>query len=127
IERVACHLGDLGGICSDIGFAAGASVFGCLRGQALGLGERLTGSRYLTSYIVPGGVARGLAPAAGREISRLASQLAADFERNALLLLDSPGALERMEGTGRVRPSLACDFGLVGPAGRACGLAYDVR
>jgi Ni,Fe-hydrogenase III large subunit len=32
-----------------------------------------------------------------------------------------------MEGTGKVRASLARDFGLVGPAGRASGVVYDVR
>jgi Ni,Fe-hydrogenase III large subunit len=32
-----------------------------------------------------------------------------------------------MEGIGIVRPSLARDFGLVGPAARACGIDYDVR
>src|SRR5207245_973625 len=51
IERIASHLGDLGGICSDIGYAGGASIFGCLRGKALGLAERLTGSRFQTKSL----------------------------------------------------------------------------
>jgi Ni,Fe-hydrogenase III large subunit len=32
-----------------------------------------------------------------------------------------------MEGTGRLSPGLARDFGLVGPAGRASGSDYDAR
>jgi Ni,Fe-hydrogenase III large subunit len=127
IERVASHIGDLGGICSDIGFAAGASIFGCLRGKSLGLAERLTGSRFLTSYIVPGGVSRGLDAAGRKELSLQANALAADYEGAEPILLENSGALERMEGTGKVRPSLARDFGLVGPAGRASGVKYDVR
>jgi Ni,Fe-hydrogenase III large subunit/Ni,Fe-hydrogenase III component G len=127
IERVASHLGDMGGICSDIGFAAGAATFGRLRGRALGLGERLTGARFLTAYIQPGGVARRLDPAQRDELLRETKELAAAFEEAEPLLMDNPGALERMEGTGRVRPSLARDFGLVGPAGRASGVDYDVR
>lgn len=127
IERVASHLGDLGGICSDIGFAAGAAAFGCLRGRALGLGERLTGSRFLTAYILPGGVARRLEPDRRDGLLQETERLAAAFVEAEPMLMDNPGALERMEETGRVRPSLARDFGLVGPAGRASGVDYDVR
>jgi Ni,Fe-hydrogenase III large subunit len=127
IERVASHLGDLGGICNDIGFAAGAVAFGCLRGRALGLGERLTGSRFLTSYIVPGGVLRGLSTPVREDMAGETRELTTAFARATPLLLENPGALERMEGTGKVRVSLARDFGLVGPAGRASGVAYDVR
>lgn len=127
IERVAAHLGDLGGICNDIGFAAGAATFGCLRGRALGLGERLTGARFLTGYIVPGGVTRPLCPPGREDMLRETRELSTAYARAVPLVMDNPGALERMEGTGTVRPSLARDFGLVGPAGRASGVAYDVR
>ncbi|HLK55680.1 MAG TPA: NADH-quinone oxidoreductase subunit C [Chthonomonadaceae bacterium] len=127
IERVASHLGDLGGICNDIGFAAGAATFGCLRGRALGMGERLTGSRFQTAYILPGGVVRNLQPERRDDLLRETEALETAFAQAAPLLMENPGALERMEGTGKVRPSLARDFGLVGPAGRASGAAYDVR
>jgi len=127
IERLASHIGDLGGICSDIGFAAGTALFGCLRGRTLGLGEQLTGARLQTAYILPGGVARGLSTQRREDLILAVKQVATEFERTAPLLMENPGTLERMEGTGTVRPSLARDFGLVGPAGRASGVAYDVR
>jgi Ni,Fe-hydrogenase III large subunit len=127
IERVASHIGDLGGICSDIGFAAGAATFGCQRGKALGLGERLTGSRFQTAYILPGGVAQRPARELRDDLLRETRELASAFAEAEPLLLENSGALERMEETGKVRPSLARDFGLVGPAGRASGVAYDVR
>jgi Ni,Fe-hydrogenase III large subunit len=127
IERLASHIGDLGGICSDIGFAAGTALFGCLRGRALGLGEQLTGTRFQTAYILPGGVARGLATPRRDEMARAIQEVATEFERSIPLLMDNPGTLERMEKIGTVRPSLARDFGLVGPAGRASGVDYDVR
>jgi Ni,Fe-hydrogenase III large subunit len=43
------------------------------------------------------------------------------------LVIENPAVIERMEGTGRISPSLARDFGLVGPAGRAAGSGYDTR
>jgi Ni,Fe-hydrogenase III large subunit len=63
----------------------------------------------------------------GAEIGRETREISTAFTRTVPLLLDNPGALERLEGTGKVRTSLARDFGLVGPAGRASGIAYDVR
>ena len=127
IERVACHLSDLGGICSDIGFAAGSAIFGRLRGVALGKGERLTDSRFLTAYVRPGGVRRPLPPDERDALLIQVNALESEYARAEPLLLDNPGALERMEGTGRVRPFLARDFGLSGPAGRASAVVYDVR
>lgn len=127
IERVASHLGDLGGIASDIGYLAGAALFSRLRGLVLGIGERLTGSRFLTAYVVPGGVT-GLAPAP--HVAALIDGISAlrlEVKRAAELFFDHPGALDRMEQVGIVKPSLAQDFGLVGPAGRSSGISYDVR
>lgn len=127
IERAASHLSDLGGICSDIGFTGGAAIFGKLRGRALGLGQRLTGTRLQTAYVLPGGVARGLSEELRRELLLESEILATELVDAEPLLLDNTGALQRMQGVGHVRPSLARDFGLVGPAGRASGVDYDVR
>ena len=44
MERLASHLGDMGGLSADIGYSAGAALFARLRGTALGLGELLTGT-----------------------------------------------------------------------------------
>ncbi|MBI5834105.1 MAG: NADH-quinone oxidoreductase subunit C [Armatimonadetes bacterium] len=126
-ERVACHLGDLIGYCADTGFAAGATAFSLLRPRAQILSEWLCGSRYQAHAIVPGGLARPL-PGDQREgAEHCVTQLIDGFERAEPLLLDNSGALERMAGTGVVPRPIADEIGLVGPAGRAAGLDYDVR
>ncbi|MGO8671356.1 MAG: hydrogenase [Capsulimonadaceae bacterium] len=127
IERVANHVGDLSGVCADIGYAGGATPFARLRGRVLGLGEQLTGSRFMTGYIRPGGVARPVGEILRRDLLGDVSVVETEFERAVPLLLDNSGALLRMEGIGHVRRSTARDFGLVGPAGRASGVDYDVR
>jgi len=127
IERIACHVGDMGGVCSDIGFQAGAATFGRLRGRVLGMAERLTGSRFMNAYIVPGGVARPLSVAMRAELMQETNAVSAAFASAEPVLLDNFGALERMEGIGRLRPSVARDLGVLGPAGRASGVRYDVR
>jgi Ni,Fe-hydrogenase III large subunit len=127
VERLASHLGDLGGLSADIGYSAGAAVFARLRGTALGLGEILAGNRLQRGYVLPGGVARDLYGPRQGEFAQGVASLARQARENLPLLLENPAATERMEGTGRLSPSLARAFGLVGPAGRASGSRYDAR
>jgi Ni,Fe-hydrogenase III large subunit/Ni,Fe-hydrogenase III component G len=127
IERIACHIGDIGGVCGDIGFLGGAATFAKLRGKTLGIAERLAGSRFMTSFVLPGGVARGLSPLLREQIIKEVEELTALFESSTPIVIDNFGALDRMEGVGILRPGLARDLGVIGPAGRASGVQYDVR
>ncbi|MHB0913906.1 MAG: hydrogenase large subunit [Armatimonadota bacterium] len=124
IERLANHLGDIGGLSADIGYSVGTAVFARLRGAALGLGELLAGTRFQRSFVLPGGVARDLPNA---ELAETLSKLALEVEDSLPLVLGNHAVIERMEGTGRLSPSLAKEFGMVGPAGRASGSGYDAR
>jgi Ni,Fe-hydrogenase III large subunit len=127
IERVANHLGDLGGLSADIGYSAGAATFGRLRGAALGLGELLTGNRLQRVYVLPGGVAVDLRASCQAALANSVRALSGQVAEHLPLVLANPSVIERMEGTGRVSPGLARAFGLVGPAGRASGGRYDAR
>jgi Ni,Fe-hydrogenase III large subunit len=53
--------------------------------------------------------------------------LTSQVEEHLPLVLNNSAVIERMEGTGRLTAGLARDFGLVGPAARACGSSYDAR
>jgi len=127
IERLASHLGDLGGLSGDIGYSAGAAIFARLRGGALTLGELLAGTRFQRAFVLPGGIARDLGDAAQSELVQSLSDLTYKIEDSLPLILENPSVIERMEGTGRLSPSLAKEFGIVGPAGRASGSGYDAR
>jgi Ni,Fe-hydrogenase III large subunit/NADH:ubiquinone oxidoreductase subunit C len=127
IERLANHLGDFGGLSADIGYSVGAATFARLRGVALGLGEMLAGSRFQRAFVLPGGVARDIDDARRSEIAQALCDLKREIESSVPLVLENPSVIERMEGTGRLSPSLAREFGIVGPAGRASGSSYDAR
>jgi Ni,Fe-hydrogenase III large subunit len=127
LERVACHLGDLGGLSGDIGFSPGAALFSRLRGAALGLGEKLTGSRLQRGYARPLGVSRDLGDATRMALREGTEELARKVGQALPMLLGNPGVVERMEGAGRLSANLAKEFGLVGPAARASGGHYDAR
>lgn len=127
VERIANHLGDLGAMASDIGFALGAGTFGRLRGAALGLGQLLSGSRFQRAFICPGGVAWDMPAGQIQDFGSLLPGFRHLAEEACALLFDNPGVQERMEGVGVLQPSLAEEFGMAGPTARASGSPYDAR
>jgi len=127
IERIQNHVRDFGGLSGDIGYSAGAGIFACLRGDVMGLGQLLSGSRFQRAYVLPGGVARDIDDARRFEFANELRGSSSRIVDTLGLLLENPAVIERMEGTGRLSPSLAREFGIVGPAGRASGSGYDAR
>ena len=56
LERIANHLGDLGALGNDAGFAFGLAQFSRLKEGVLRATEQALGQRYLLDVVVPGGV-----------------------------------------------------------------------
>ena len=65
LERIANHLGDLGALGNDAGFAFGLSQFSRLKEQLLRASDQALGQRYLLDAIVPGGTRHDLVPTGG--------------------------------------------------------------
>ncbi len=127
LERLANHIGDIGALSGDIGYSPGASLFPPLRGATLALAQTLTGNRRQRWFVQPGGVARDLDDARRRALLQGVQDLARRVTDHLPLVLEHAGVLERMDGVGRLSPTLARDFSIVGPAGRASGTGYDAR
>src|SRR5437867_9463798 len=126
-ERVANHLGDLGYLGNDGGFAFGLAQFSRLKEDVLRLNLGAFGHRMMMDYIVPGGVAASLDP---RHDAALRDQCAT-LERESRVLRGiydaHAGLQDRFRACGRVAPELAAQLGLTGLAGRASGQARDLR
>lgn len=127
IERVASHLGDLGGLAGDIGFAQPSATFGRLRGAALGSGQSLSGSRFQRGFVCPSGLAFEVEDRGLSELREGIAALRPLIDDACDLFFENPGAIERMEGTGTLTRHLAEEFGVVGPAARASGVSFDAR
>ncbi|MFI4953780.1 MAG: NADH-quinone oxidoreductase subunit C [Burkholderiales bacterium] len=126
-ERVANHLGDLGYLGNDGGFAFGHSQFSRLREDVLRLNDRAFGHRLLMDVVLPGGVARDLD--AG-EAAAMREQCVALVREIAILrdIYDEHAGLQdRFRDCGRVTRELAQRLGLTGLAARASGLPDDLR
>jgi len=127
LERIANHLGDLGALGNDAGFAFGLAQFSRVKEDLVRTLDAGFGQRYLFDYIVPGGVARDLTADGA---SALAARLA-ETEREVRALRsiydDHPGLHDRFQDAGKVDAALAARLGLTGLAGRASDQAFDLR
>ena len=126
-ERIANHLGDLGALGNDAGFAFGLSQFSRLKESWLRAGETVFGQRYLLDFVVPGGTGGNPPPNALAEFAACAARIADQSASLRDIYDEHAGVRDRFVGAGLVSPQLARQLGLTGLAGRASGQAYDLR
>jgi Ni,Fe-hydrogenase III large subunit len=126
-ERVGQHLWDLGFLGNDAGLAFGLAQFSRLREDVLRTNATLFGHRYLMDVIVPGGIARDLAPEGIAQLRSETDELSRAVTGLQYIYDEHAGLQDRFIRCGRVAPELADRMGLTGIAGRASGHAWDLR
>ena len=126
-ERVANHLGDIGAIGNDVGFAFSWYQFSRLREQWTRTNYQAFGHRLLMDTLVPGGVARDLEETQQTALEAQIPLLRQEIQQLIPLLLENPSLEDRLETTGILSPTLASRLGCLGYVGRASGQNQDVR
>jgi Ni,Fe-hydrogenase III large subunit len=127
LERLANHLGDVGAICNDGGFAIMLAHCSVLREQVLREAVACFGHRLMMDRIVPGGVAGDIDPAGAARIAALMADIRRRFQRLVELYDTTASLQDRTVGTGVLRPALAAQFAAGGFVGRASGRKCDAR
>jgi Ni,Fe-hydrogenase III large subunit len=127
LERVANHLGDVGAICNDGGFALLNAHFGALRERVLRAADAAFGHRLMRDRIVPGGVATDLAPAGTDAIVAVVAEIRRQWPRLVEVYDETASLQDRTVSSGAVRTALARQYGAGGYVGRAAGRAFDAR
>ena len=127
LERLANHFGDIGAICNDASFALMHAHTGILRERVLRASDASFGHRLMMDAIVPGGVARDVAPDGIAEVHALLAEVRKVFPRLVDLYDNTASLQDRTVTTGIVKGEHARQFGAGGYVGRAAGRAFDAR
>ncbi len=129
LERLYNHIGDVGAILLDVGFAAGAATAFELKETFLHLNECLTGSRLLHSLAAIGGVRRDPedTPLKRQTLRETIIRAKRSFEDLVDLVMSSSSVLDRLETTGTLGHTDAYRLGITGIAGKASGIDRDYR
>jgi Ni,Fe-hydrogenase III large subunit len=126
-ERVANHVGDMGAMLNDIGFAFGAIQFGRLRESWQRVSNEVFGHRFMMDCVIPGGVATDLEQRFRQVLIEEASAMRLQVNKLMSIINDLPSVEDRVRGAGVLTPEYAKALGCVGYVGRASGLDFDVR
>jgi Ni,Fe-hydrogenase III large subunit len=127
LERIANHIGDLGALSGDVAFNPPAAYFGRIRGEFLNLLQVLSGNRFGKGLLRPGGIAHSMGEEQRLLIADKLAEVIPEIENVCDLLFSAHTVQARFEQTGPVSLEVAKELGLVGYAGRACGIGYDAR
>jgi Ni,Fe-hydrogenase III large subunit/Ni,Fe-hydrogenase III component G len=127
LERLANHLGDLGALGNDAGFAFGLTQFLRLKELLLRARHDSLGARYLMDAIVPGGTSCDLDAIGANRLRECVRATARETAALRVIYDEHNGLRDRFSGAGTMTPNLAGQLGLTGLAGRASGQAFDLR
>mgnify|MGYP005841508591 CR=1 FL=1 len=126
-ERLANHLGDIGGICNDVGFAFGQYQLTRLKEHLVRTNHCIFGHRFMMDRVAPGGVTCDIDSGQIKTLIQEAQWLGHETAEIISMLEHSESLEDRLMTTGRLTPEQANSLGVVGYVGRASGRGFDVR
>jgi Ni,Fe-hydrogenase III large subunit len=127
LERLANHVGDLGGIANDVAFLPASAYCGRLRGDFLNATALICGNRFGRSLVRPGGVGWDVDASRVEQLLGRLQPALTDVAGATRTLWNSISSQARFEGTGAITRDICKTLGLVGLISRSCGLHQDVR
>ncbi|MGA9672670.1 MAG: NADH-quinone oxidoreductase subunit C [Terracidiphilus sp.] len=126
-ERLANHLGDLGALGNDAGFAFGLTQFSRMKEDLLRTNQACFGARYLMDFVAPGGVGCDLPDNASRLFLDRYRALETDVVGMRNTYDNHAGIQDRFRETGILTQELGWRLDATGLAARASGIPHDLR
>ena len=127
LERLVCHVSDIGGLCTDVGFGVAAAYSTCLKESLLRESAQCCGTRYWRGVSVPGGLRFDLDSDRVAQLGQAVAQTSREFSEIARMIVETPSIQNRFETAGVLSGEVARDLAVVGPVARASGIDFDVR
>jgi len=127
LERIAIHTGDLSGMCTDIAYQLGSSVFGRLRTPIINYFQIWCGNRLAKGLLRAGKNHFPFTAELAELLKNILDEYEKDFDEMCEELFTLPTALSRFEKTGIITNEQAESIGTVGMTARACGMERDIR
>jgi len=127
LERLRHHAGAIQGICQSTALSVSEAHAAIIEEQLLRASGAFTGHRYLFGLNMPGGLCRDFEGTACRSLLRAIDDACSQLRTLEDRLRYSSSFLDRLEDVGAITPEAARDLDLVGPVGRASGVARDLR
>ena len=127
LERIYNHVGDLGNICAGVGFHSGVARLGWLKERLLRANDALTGHRYLTGLVGPGGLVADLDPGGLAALPEALDSIGRELASAVRAVIRSEGVMGRFHAIGVVSTDTAVALGALGVAARASGVGIDLR
>jgi Ni,Fe-hydrogenase III large subunit/Ni,Fe-hydrogenase III component G len=126
-ERIANHLGDLGALGNDAGFAFGLTQFSQLKEDLLRTNQATFGARYLMDFVVPGGASSDPPDHARRLLFDCYNAIETSVVNMRNIYDNHAGIQDRFRETGILTQELAWNLDAAGLAARASGIPHDLR
>lgn len=127
LERIAVHIGDLGGIAEDIAYKLGSAVFGVTRTLVINTLLEICGNRFGKGLIKIGGVNFDI----DNEMSEKILAMLAEIQKRVVKMMsamnNNASVLSRLEKTAIIGIKHAKEIAMVGMAARACNFKIDAR
>jgi Ni,Fe-hydrogenase III large subunit len=127
LERLANHLGDIGGVCNDASFSLLHAHCSVLREHVLRASNACFGHRLMMDRIAPGGVTSDLDKNGMATIRTLLDTIDRQFPELVKLYDNTTSLQDRTVGAGILSAQLVTQYGAGGFVGRASGCTRDAR
>ncbi|PIQ27509.1 MAG: NADH dehydrogenase subunit [Bacteroidetes bacterium CG18_big_fil_WC_8_21_14_2_50_41_14] len=127
MERMAIHVGDLSGVCTDIAYQLGSSVYGRLRTPLINFMQEWAGNRLSKGLIRPGRNQFPFTTSLANRLTETFNAFEPDFNEISDEFFKLPSVLSRIERTGVVTSADVQEIGAVGMTARMAGINRDIR
>lgn len=127
LERIYNHLGTLGGMINDVGYAYGSSRLNIIKERIMQLNEMLSGNRILFGVNRIGGVNVDLSDETLDTIHSVLDRTYVDFENIFTHLQSNSSVMDRLRNVGIIKRHVIKDLGALGISAKCAGLDIDAR